>query len=88
MAYGNELFSDMFSREIEREPIERLSKETERTTKKFPSYDVRDVKHPAKVRTKVAGISYYEQLCQEQGLLGFATAPWNSINIFPESKKR
>lgn len=88
MAYGNELFSDMFSREIEREPIERLSKETERTTKKFPSYEVIVVNPSTKVRTKVAGISYYEQLCQEQGLLGFATAPWNSINIFPESKKR
>ena len=85
MAYGNEMFTDMFSRELEKAPIEPKE---EFRKKPLPKFVVTVVKSTP-VPTKMAGLGYYENLCREQGLLGIARNPWKPApSIFPEGKKR
>lgn len=81
MSY-NDLFSDLFSRELEREPVMRMEFSASAT----PLIHVK-VANVKQIPTKPAGIAYYEKLCREQGLLGIARNPWVPSNLFPERKK-
>lgn len=81
----NEMFTDMFSRELEKAPIEPKE---EFRKKPLPKFVVTVVKSTS-VPTKKVGVGYYETLCREQGLLGIARNPWKPApSIFPERKKR
>ena len=82
MSY-NELFSDVFSRELERGPVMHMEFSASTT----PLIHVK-VSNAKQIPTKPAGIAYYEKLCREQGLLGIARNPRMPSNLFPERKKR
>ena len=86
MAYVNEMLTDVFSRELEKAPIEPKE---EFQKKPLPKFVVKVVNNSTSVPTKKVGVGYYETLCREQGLLGIARNPWKPTpSIFPERKKR